>query len=81
MVIRLDGQDVAAKYLFTIDYNGTSLADDPEQRKTHNILQLSNNQIAAMPNNKCLVLNKSLTTTKEWPTMYRRISKYYTSES
>lgn len=81
MLIRLNGEDVDAKYLFTIDYNGTSLADDPEQRKTHNIVQLSNNQIAAMPNNKSLIVNKSLTTINGWPSMYRRINKYYTSES
>jgi hypothetical protein len=59
MLVKVAGQDVEAKYLFTVDYNGTSLADDPEQRKTHNIVQLRNNQVAAMPNNKCLVVNKT----------------------
>lgn len=81
MLVKVAGQDVEARYLFTIDYNGTSLADDPEQRKTHNIVQLWNNQIAAMPNNKCLVTNKSLTNAQGWPSMYRRINKYYVPES
>jgi hypothetical protein len=39
------------KYLFTINYEGNGLADDPEQYKTHNIVALSTGQIAAMPNN------------------------------
>lgn len=69
-------------YLFTIDYNGSSLADDPEQRKTHNIIALENGQLAALPNNKCLFLNKSLTDNKDnkFP-KYKRTEKYYRSES
>lgn len=38
-------------YLFTINYQGTGLADDPQQYKTHNIVEISNGQLAAMPNN------------------------------
>lgn len=38
-------------YLFTIDYSGGGLANDPEQHKTHNIIYLASGQLAAMPNN------------------------------
>ncbi len=41
-------------YLFTLDtYGMGTLADDPEQYKTFNVVQLENNQIAALPNNYC----------------------------
>lgn len=69
-------------YLFTIDYNGTDLADDPEQRKTHNIIVLEYGQLAALPNNHCLFLNESLTNNKEveYP-RHKRSTKYYTPGS
>ena len=38
-------------YLFTINYQGTELSDDPEQHKTHNIIALDNGQVCALPNN------------------------------
>ncbi len=80
MLVKIAGLDVAARYLFTIDYNGTDLADDPEQRKTHNIVCLISGQLAALPNNKCLFTNKSLTKVDGWPKL-RRTNKYYTTES
>lgn len=47
-----DIQGVNAEYLFTIDYHGEGLAQDPEQHKTHNILRLRDSgQLCAMPNN------------------------------
>jgi hypothetical protein len=80
MMVKIAGLDIAARYLFTIDYNGTDLADDPEQRKTHNIVCLVSGQLAALPNNKCLFMNKSLTKIDGWPKL-RRTNKYYTTES
>lgn len=69
-------------YLFTIDYNGTGLADDPEQRKTHNIIVLKSGQLCALPNNYCLFINDSLTNNKEldYPN-YKRSDRYYTPGS
>lgn len=39
------------RYLFTVNYQGTELSDDPEQYKTHNIIALDNGQLCALPNN------------------------------
>ncbi len=49
------GDDVVpGAYLFTIETIGEgTLADDPEQFKTFNVIQLYNNQLAALPNNYC----------------------------
>lgn len=78
VVCRINDNSYNGVYLFTIDYNGTDLADVPEQRKTHNIIQLSNGQLAALPNNHCLFLNDSLTNNRavEYP-KYKRSTKYY----
>lgn len=42
------------QYLFTIDYSGEGLAQDPEQHKTHNIIATDDGPLVAMPNNYCL---------------------------
>lgn len=78
VVCNIDDNDYDGVYLFTIDYNGTDLADVPEQRKTYNIIQLDNGQLAALPNNRCLFLNDSLTNSEdgEYP-KYKRSTKYY----
>jgi hypothetical protein len=50
-----NGDKLSGHYLFTIDTHGGSgtLADDPEQYKTFNVIQLENNQLCALPNNFC----------------------------
>jgi len=54
-------------YLFTIDsYNGDksgtdiTLAEVPDEHKSFNIIQLSTNQFAAYPNNRCRIADPSL---------------------
>lgn len=41
-------------YLFTIDYLGQGLSEDPEQIKSHNIIILECGALCALPNNYCL---------------------------
>lgn len=66
-------------YLFTIDYAGSGLAEDPEQYKTHNIIQLDNYHLAALPNNHCLFQDNFFTVNdKGWP-RYARNTKYWTA--
>lgn len=45
---------VRGSYMFTVDTSGPgTLADDAEQYKTFNVVQLDNGQLAALPNNYC----------------------------
>jgi hypothetical protein len=46
-------------YLFTIDVQGQGLSNDPEQYKTHNVIELHDSgQLAALPNNYCRFIDK-----------------------
>lgn len=68
-------------YLFTIDYHGEGLAQDPEQSKSHNILVTDHGQLLAMPNNYCLFRNEWFTGGRlAFPTWLRRQSAYYRAE-
>jgi hypothetical protein len=71
---------IDGRYLFTIDYAGGGLAEDPEQFKTHNVIVLDSGQLCALPNNYCLFVDKHFTETKEFP-KYTRSSKYYLAGS
>jgi len=73
-MFKIDGKDMAGHYLFTIDYAGDGLAEDPEQYKTHNIIELVNGHLAALPNNHCLFLDKFFTEDRGWPKYYRNSS-------
>jgi len=64
-----------ANYLFTINYQGFGLSDDPEQHKTHNIVVLKNGQLAAIPNNYMLVKDNWFSTGKTLK--YSRVKKHY----
>jgi hypothetical protein len=65
-----------AYYLFTINYQGEGLSEDPEQYKTHNIVVLESGQLAAFPNNYIKVVNNWFN--KDIDTKnYQRTSKYY----
>jgi|TARA_S200002703_G_scaffold153282_1_gene154680 hypothetical protein len=58
---------IPGEYLFTIDsFNGDrsrtdiSFAETPDEHKSFNIIALPNGQIAAYPNNRCLLSDPSL---------------------
>lgn len=65
-----------AYYLFTINYEGQGLAEDPEQYKTHNIIVLENGQLAALPNNYIKVKDAWLSG-QDTTEGYSRSNKYY----
>ena len=58
---------IPGEYLFTVDsYDGDrsrpdlSFSEDPAEHKSANILVLENGQIAAYPNNRCRIIDPSL---------------------
>jgi hypothetical protein len=63
-------------YLFTVDYLGTGLAEDPVQFKTHNVCCLDTGELIAYPNNY-LLFTDSYFTVSESPPQYKRQDKYY----
>jgi hypothetical protein len=66
---------ISGSYVLTLDYEGSGLAEDPEQYKTHNLIQLDNGQFAALPNNYCYFKDNWLRSNKKFP--YKRPSKKY----
>lgn len=65
------------RYLFTIDYSGEGLAQDPEQHKSHNIIATEDGPLVAMPNNYCVFADLYSTTEHTLPTSaLRRQTKY-----
>lgn len=71
--------DFGAKgnYLFTINYEGAGLAEDPEQYKTHNIIVGELGHLYAFPNNYFRVINNWFGSDVEEIKEYRRDSKFY----
>lgn len=45
----------AGRYLFTLDFCGSDLADDPQQHKQLHVLKMDAGGFAAVPNNRLLV--------------------------
>lgn len=76
-IANIDGLDVAGRYLFTIDVMGPGLSEDPEQFKTFNVIALSNNQLAALPNNMLYFPNGFSADDNGWPTDIRRNTRYW----
>jgi len=57
---KIDGEMYPAKYLFTVDYSESEIADDPAQHKQSHVLQLLDagswtGNIVALPNNRVRV--------------------------
>jgi len=57
---KIDGEMYPAKYLFTVDYTESEIADDPAQHKQSHVLQLLDagdwtGNIVALPNNRVRV--------------------------
>jgi hypothetical protein len=65
-----------AYYLFTINYSGVGLAEDPEQYKTHNVVVLQSGQLAALPNNHVVSKNGWFNSNKSTKN-YKRSNKNY----
>ena len=67
------------RYLFTINYEGGGLSEDPEQYKSHNIVVLENGQLAALPNNFLRFHDNWFTDFNKPVKDYKRSNKYYFS--
>ena len=57
---KIDSEFFPAKYLFTVDYSESEIADDPAQHKQSHVLQLLDagewtGNIVALPNNRVRV--------------------------
>ena len=46
---------IGGRYLFTIDFCGSDLADDPEQHKQLHIIKLDSGNFGAFPNNRLIM--------------------------
>lgn len=67
------------RYLFTINYSGSGLAEDPEQHKTHNVVVLKNGQLAAFPNNFIRFSDNWFAEIQEPINLYKRNNIHYFS--
>lgn len=56
-----DGMAESGTYLYTIDYSGEGLAQDPEQYKCHHVIALDKANWVAMPNNYCVFQDRYFT--------------------
>jgi len=66
-----------ANYLFTINYEGCGLSEDPEQYKNHNIVALETGQLAALPNNYMVVTDCWFSNAKHDVSQYKRTRKFF----
>ncbi|NDD53498.1 hypothetical protein EBZ39_06430 [bacterium] len=65
-------------YLFTINYEGCGLSEDPEQHKTHNIIILSTGQLCALPNNFIKIVDNWFSDNSDNDlTHYKRTKKFF----
>jgi hypothetical protein len=75
--IKIKGEVVKANYLFTIDYLGEGLSEDPSQHKTHNIFVLDTGQLVAYPNNMILWQDGFFAYSPDEMPKYKRTNKYW----
>jgi len=66
-----------ANYLFTLNYEGDGLAEDPEQYKTHNVVVLKSGQLAALPNNHLRFKDNWFSNSKEDTSNYKRSKRHW----
>ena len=61
---KIDGEFYTGKYLFTVDYTDSEIADDPAQHKQSHVLYLTDGQwkgnLVALPNNRVRATSPAL---------------------
>ena len=77
---------VPAKYLFTVDYTESEIADDPAQHKQSHVLQLLEagnytGNIVALPNNRVRVTHPAWFETGEGPPDFKPTQHIHYSKS
>ena len=69
---KIDGKFYNARYMFTVDYTGNEIADDPAQHKQSHVLELTDagkwtGNIVALPNNRVRATSPALWETGKGP--------------
>ena len=69
-VCKIDGEFHTGKYMFTVDYTESSIADDPAQHKQSHVIELTDagdwtGNIVALPNNRIRATSPALWETGE----------------
>jgi hypothetical protein len=79
---RLDGyvERIDAKYLFTIDFEGSALADCPQQHKMLHLLQVEHGHFAAVPNNRVLSVDEAFERTCTELPRFESLTHLYSAE-
>lgn len=71
---------MTGRYLFTIDYYDGNYSEDPEQHKSHNVIELEDGRYTAMPNNYCVFKDKHFTNKDLDYKHYRRQTTYWQAD-
>lgn len=72
------GKDkIQGNYLFTIDYLGEGLAEDPSQHKTHNVFVIDTGQLVAYSNNMILWQDGFFAYKNDEFPKYKRTNNYW----
>lgn len=80
VAVKMPGFTTTGTYLFTIDYSGEGLAQDPEQHKSHNIIATESHSLMALPNNYCVFTDKYFTAPNALPLQdLKRQTKYWST--
>ena len=71
---------IAARYLFTIDFEGNALANDAEQHKCLHLLQVETGHFAAVPNNRVISVDEAFEKPCETLPRFESLEYLYTGE-
>ena len=82
---KIGGEFYKGKYLFTVDYTDSDIADDPAQHKQSHVLQLIDagdwtGNIVALPNNRVRATSPALWETGEGPPDFRPSQHIHNAE-
>ena len=69
-ICKIDGEFYTGKYMFTVDYTGNDIADDPAQHKQSHVIYLTDagewtGNFVALPNNRVRATSPALWRTGE----------------
>ena len=83
---KIDGELYPAKYLFTVDYTDSEIADDPAQHKQSHVMELLDagpwtGNIVALPNNRVRVTHPAWFSTGEGAPDFRPSQHIHYSKS
>jgi hypothetical protein len=84
-ICKIDGEFYQGKYLFTVDYTESHIADDPAQHKQSHVLQLTDagewtGNIVALPNNRVRATSPALWETGEGPPDFKPSQHLHAAE-